>query len=330
MKATNKLYAALVAVVVGLNGCGGGGGGGSDESPPAASATATASVTPAPTPPPCPTGEAQIAGKVCPAVNATPVTLTTVAPRAFKQGVTIQLNGTLDPNSVTNDNVALWKGVAGTGNVPLTAVAGTVSVVSGNKDMKYVPTQLLANGQAYTLFVNVKDSLGRPVQMTISFTTNAMVCADNAIWSNPAAFSAVYQDCVADIGVQTLVNASFNTLQDSSCVITVGTPLSAECKAYMTNGTMILAKTSVVVNGHAAIWMAYIGTDKVSTLVLLDESTLAPVGKMALPNSLVWIIGNPTGASVSMSTASPGVFKNGQMVWNQSTSTLGFTCFKNC
>ena len=159
-----------------------------------------------------------------------------------------------------------------------------------------------------------------------------MVCADNAIWSNPANFSPVYQDCVADIGVQTLVNP-FNTLQDNTCNITLGTPLSAECKAYFANGTMVLSNTSTVVNGHSTVWMSYVGTDDVSNIVLLDandQSNLVPVGTMTLPSSLVWVIGNPTGARIAVSTSVAGVTRIEQVAWSASASALAAKCLRNC
>jgi hypothetical protein len=346
MKVTN-LRAAFVAVVASFLfvGCGGGGGGGSDGgSTPTVAVGIPASpvtpVTPAPNPPPisknapCPDGTDQAVGKICPVVGPIePVTLAAAAisPHSFKQGATIQFNGTLLDTSVTDKNVVLWHGAVGTG----TAVAGTVSLAAGKKDITYVPTQWLANGQSYTLAISINDSIGRLVQLAIPFTTNAMVCSDNVIWSNPATFSATYQDCVAGIGVQTLVNPNFNTLQDGTCTITIGTPLSSACKAYMANATMVLADTSVVVNGHASIFMVY-GTDaKNNNIVLLDANdpnNLVPVGMIALPNPFVWmwIIGYPTGASISLSTNTAGVFKSEQVTWSASTSTLVEKCTMNC
>ena len=241
----------------------------------------------------------------------------------------VQFNGALDLSSITTANVVLWKGVVGTG----TKVAGAASLAANNKDLTYAAVQYLANGSSYTLDINVTDSLGRPVHLTIPFTTTPMICADNAIWSNPANFSPAYQDCVADIGVQTLVDKSYNTLQDNTCSINVSSPLTAECKAYLANGTMLLSNTSIVANGHSTMWDSFIGTDGVSNIVLLDTGTAgAPIviGKLALPSDLVWIIGNPTGASIDIVTSVNGVLRNEQVTWNASSSTITVTCKTNC
>jgi hypothetical protein len=291
----------------------------------------TPTPTPAPTLPPCPTGEAQIASKICPDVLPASTTVAqdaVVSPHSFK-GVAVTMTGTLDPASVTNETVTLS---SGTKPVP---VGGAVSLSADGKTLSFVPTMRLAYGQTYYFATTMKDTLGRQVGISITFTTSAMSCVDNTIWSDPATFSATYQDCVAGIGTQTLVNPNFNTLQDNSCVITVGTPLTSSCKAYMSNGTMVLSNTSVVVNGHASIFMVY-GTDaKNNNIVLLDANdpnNLVPVGMIALPNPFVWmwIIGYPTGASISLSTNTAGVFKSEQVTWSASTSTLVEKCTKNC
>jgi len=330
MATASKLAATLVAIAIALTGCGGGGGGG-DAGNTSVSSTTTTTLPPVAIQT-CPNGSAAPATGAanCPTVTPNaPVTLSTVTPRLFKQGLTVQFNGALNPSSITSANVVLWKGAVGTG----VKVAGNASLAINNKDLTYAAVQFLANGASYTLDINVTDSLGRPVHLSIPFTTTTMVCADNAIWSNPANFGAVYQDCIADIGVQTLVNKSFNTLQDNTCSINVSSPLTSECKAYMANGTMILANTSIVANGHSTIWMAYLGTDGVSNIVLMDTgnvNTPIPIGKMALPSDLVWIIGNPTGVSISITTSVNGVLRNEQITWNASSSTLTVTCVRNC
>ena len=313
-----SLCAAFVVAV--LSACGGGGGGGGGETPPAASNPTPATIT-------CPNGTTAATATACPTVGTNaPITLSSVIPHMFRQGLTIQFTGALDPNSVTNRNVVLQQSTG-------TVLTTTTSLAAGNKDLTIVPTQILANGQSFSLQITVNDSLGRPVQLIIPFTTPAMVCVDNAIWSNPATFSTVFQDCVAPIGVQTMVNTIFNTLQDGSCTITVGTPLTSACKAYLANGTMMLVNTSLVVNGHAVTWMAYIGTDGKSTIVLLDtndpaNASLTPLGILVLPSPLVWLIGNPSGVNVDVTVA--GVLRNEQVTWSTSTSSLVATCLKNC
>jgi hypothetical protein len=213
--------------------------------------------------------------------------------------------------ALTSATATLWQGAVGG-----TAVSGIASLVGGNT-VAFAPTVRPASGQPFVLAITATDTLGRAVTANVSFTTSAMVCTNTTIWSNPATFSTAYQDCVADVGVQTLISQS-NALQDTSCVVTVGTPLSAACRAYMANGTMALANTSLVVNGHSTLWMAYIGTDKVSTLVLLDANaptSLVPLGMLALPSALAWIIGNPTGASINI-----GVAK--QATWDTASAAL--------
>jgi hypothetical protein len=129
-------------------------------------------------------------------------------------------------------------------------------------------------------------------------------------------FTAAYQDCVAPIGVQTIVDQSFNALQDNSCIIVIGAPLSASCKDYMANGTMTLANTSVVAlpTGHATLWAVYVGLDKVNNLVLLDVNDPAnpvAIATMATPAPLSWMIGNPTGLALAMTDGKKALVKVG-------------------
>jgi len=325
MKTTNvtKLAVLMAAIAITLTGCGGGGGG-------SAPAPITPTTPTTPTSVKCPDGSTALGTANCPTVTPNaPTALSAVTPRLFKQGVTIQFNGALDPNSVTNVNVVLWKGTINTG----TKVAGTASLANG-KELTYAAVQFLANGSSYTLDINVNDTIGRPVHLTIPFTTTAMVCADNAIWSNPANFSSIYQDCVADIGVRTLVNPAFNTSQDDTCIVTVGVPLASACKAYMANGTMMLANTSIVANGHSTMWMAYIGTDGKSVLVLLDVNNMSnpvPLGVKTLSAPLISLIGNPTGVNIDTNVSGiPGVLTKTQVTWNASSSTFVPTCELNC
>lgn len=155
-----------------------------------------------------------------------------------------------------------------------------------------------------------------------------MSCANNAIWSNPAVFSTVFQDCVAQVGVQAKMDAALNTMTDTSCVITVGVQLTAPCKAYMANGTMLMADTGILVNGHTAAWMAYYAKDGSSNLVLLDAITLTPVGKLVLPDLLIWEIGNPPGVDIEVKVSVNGVLRNMQVSWNGSDLVL--KCQLNC
>lgn len=307
------VHLAVFAAALALTACGGGGG----DSPAPSVAQNPGTVT-------CPNGTPAATSAACPVVGpATPVNITNLDPASISKGLALSFNGALDPTSVTVQNVVLWLGAIDTG----TSVAGNSTLSADGKSIIYTPVQRPAFGQSYTLDAKVKDSVGRSVQWTVPFTTLAMVCANNAIWSNPANFSSVYQNCVADIGIQVQVNAVFNTLQDNTCAVTVGTPLTPACKSYMANGTMLLANTSIVVNGHAVMWMVYSGTDKSDNFVLLDvndTSNPVPVATFVSPVPLVWVIGNPTGMFVHMSDG-----KGSQLTVDQNSQVV-FSCVLNC
>ena len=292
MKATLGLAVFMIALVV--SGCGGGGGG------------SGSSATPTSTTPTAP-------------VTASVETLQglTLSPTALSGGIVVPFSGALDPTKTTVDLTV--------GGVH---VAGTVSFSNNNQNVTFTPTVRLPFGKSVTETITGVDTFGRVVQTTVSFTTSAMVCADNAIWSNPAVFSAAFEDCVAPIGVQAIVT-SLNVMTDNSCIITVGTPLSSLCRAYMANGTMLLADTPMVVNDHAATWMAYVGTDVSSNIVLLDTNNPnnpVPVGKLVLPGTLIWEIGNPGGLGTSIRVNNAN--KNEEVSWNGSALTL--TCLIGC
>jgi len=279
-----------VTVIATLLGCGGGGGGGGDSS---AAPTMSGQIT-------CPDGSLSAKVADCPVVTTVaPVTLSTVDPAKFGQGLTVQFNGTIDPKSL--DGVTLVLGDPATG----TNVAGKASVASNGKDVTFTPTQRLAyGGQKYDEHLKLLDSLGRVIDLHVPFSTVAMSCVDTTKWQNPATFSNVYQDCVAPVAGRALVDQTYNKVQDDTCAITVGTPLSTACKGYMANGTFLLADTGVVVNSHNAMWLVYVGLDGVNHAVLLDVGDAAhpvPVGMLALPSPLVSVTGNPLGLYVSMS-----------------------------
>lgn len=319
-----RLYAIILIALL-VSACGGGGGGGGDAPAPAAVVTSVDTRK-------CPDGGPipQAGTSACAVVVTSVVDLVKIDRVVLKQqGVTFAFSGTIDPATVNLDNIVLKKGDVN--GVPV--VGSSVALAADGKHATYIPLQIPAANQPYVITLAFKDTVGREVTTNTGFTTPPMVCADNAIWSNPATFSTMYQDCVADIGVQTLVNASFNTLQDDTCTITLSTPLTSACKAYMANGTMILSNTSVVVVGHATIWMAYIGMDAKSNTVLLDANdpkNLVPVGTLVLPSSLVSITGNPSGESIRIETSVAGVIKTEQVTWNAGSSTLAVTCLKNC
>lgn len=307
---------AYLVMLATLFGCGGGGGGGGSNSTPSIVAIAT-----------CPNGDPVPATgiKDCKTVAvATSFTLGSIEPRAYNGEITIPptaFTGKIDPSSTV---VTLWLGAVNTGTVVAEkasfAADGTITESS---------VQWLAYGQSYTIAIDGKDSVGRTVHLEFPFTTHAMVCADNITWSNPANFSPVYQDCVADIGIQTQINPLYNTLQDNTCIVTIGSPLTAACKAYMANATMVLSNTSIVVNGHSVMWDVYLGTDGTSNAVLLDindPTTPVPVAIYVSPVPIlfVWDIGNPTGIFIHT------IDGKGSQLTVDSGSNIVSTCILGC
>jgi hypothetical protein len=280
----------LVIITAVLSACGGGGGGGL--------------VTPA-----TPVQPAQpiVTLKAGPVAIKTP-TVNGVVTQQFSGSLT----GALDQDGF---KAILWQGAIGTG----TLIAGTSTLSTDGMTTTFIPTVRLPLGQTYTLEVTGKDLVGRSVDTSTPFTMPAMTCVDNAVWSNPALFSTAYQDCIGPIGVQALSNLTMNTVQDSSCVITVGTALSAPCKVYMANGTMLLADTGTLVNASdPTVWMTYFTPDGSSNIVLLDvqdPSNPMTVAKLVLPEFTISEIGNPTGENDYIATASNGT-KEEQLSWN--------------
>ena len=268
------LVASLSLVV--LTACGGGGG--------SASAVVPSVQT-------CPDGTAvpSIGTASCPIVTSNAAL---IPAGSNNTQVTVSFNGTLD----TVPSVTLSKGDGAAAVV----VPGTWSLTGGNKVVMFTPTKRLTYDQVHALTVNATDSVGRTVKFAVPFTTPPMVCADNKIWSNPANYVAAYQDCVAPVGVQTMIGQSLNAFTDNSCVITVGTPLIAACKDYMANGTIVLAETSISVKvyGTAVTWMVHVGTDKVSYITLISGDM--PIATFAAPVPLTWVIGNSSGLTVAM------------------------------
>lgn len=323
---TANIRAAVMAAVVALllSACGGGGGGGDPSPAPTAVPVAAAGPT-------CPNGSPIPAtgSSACPAVGvATGNTLqdgSVVSPSVTP--LAVSFNGGLSSAAVV-----LWQGaVGGTSIDGTTALSGSGPAVNSGNIVTFAPTVRLAFGQPFVLVITAKDTLGRNVSVIITFTTPAMSCTNSAIWSNPAVFAVVLQDCVAGVGIQAFITP-FNTLQDNSCTLTNGAPLSAACKAYLANGTFLLAATSMVVNSHTAIWMAYIGLDGKSNIVLFDANDLTamiPVGTMVLPVPLVWVIGNPTGESIAINTGVAGN-ETDLVTWDATTSTLKRICLVRC
>lgn len=297
---------AAFTVVLSLAACGGGGGGGDSSAPSVAQSPVTVPVV-GPT---------------------TPVTLSTVDPHLFHQGFSVSFNGALSAATAV-----LWQGAVDTGTAfaGTTTLGGNGAAVNSGNIVTFAPNVRPVYGKPFVLVITATDTLGRPITVTIPFSTSAMSCVNTAVWSNPATFSEPLQDCVAPIGVQALVTPA-NTLQDNSCTITTGAPLTPTCHVYLANGTMLLADTALVVNGHATTWMAYVGTDGKSNIVLLDTNdpnNPVPIGTTVLSNPLVWEIGNPTGESISIKTGVTGN-ETDQVTWDTTSGILKRTCLVRC
>jgi len=309
MKKLVSFLMCAVAVIFLITACGGGGGGTSSPAgPPAGQIT-------------CPDGSFANDVSACPAVTLIASDYANVDPHMLKQGVIAQFTGALDPASVT-DGALLRNDDAITGTV----VPGAVSLSSDNMDLFDKPTQWLAYSQTYNLAIDVNDSIGRTVSVDIPITTMPMSCTNTAIWSTPANYSSQLKDCVSPIGVQAQVT-EFNKLQDDTCIVTAGTSLTTECHAYLENGTVGLTNTGIIVGGHTVMWMIYIGTDNLSSVVLLDvnvPTNPVPVATLILPSPLVWIIGNPTGAFVHTADG------KGSQLTVDSADKIVQTCMTGC
>lgn len=307
MKFSN-LRAAFVAVVVMLLSACGGGGGGGDDSPHVSAASGPSPSSGSSTP--------AVTGSVVGALQGTTVAASSLG------AIDITFSGALDPSSVS---ASYLQG----GTLP--SVAGVIVLSAGNTKVTVTPKIRLAFGQQVTLVVTAKDTIGRTVTTSVSFATSAMSCV-SPIWSNPATFNTALQDCVAPIGVQALVTPGLNTMQDDSCVFTVGVPMTPQCKLIAANGTLLFVDTSIVVNGHSVIWAAFIGTDGKSRIVLFDmndPNNPVPLGTMVLPNSLLWEIGNPSGESISLNTGVVGN-ETDLVTWDVATNALKRTCLVRC
>jgi hypothetical protein len=159
---------ATLALALGLTACGGGGGGGGGSTPTPTPTTVTVT---------CPNGSQQTAATTaaanaaCPApklVSVAPTdAATNVSPDSFV-GVTVVTDSMLDPTSLTTANITLKVGST-------TAIAGTVAATDG-KGFKWAPTTKLNYAQKYDFAATVKDSLGKSLSLTGSFTTAVVTC----------------------------------------------------------------------------------------------------------------------------------------------------------
>lgn len=172
-KRINLLTIASISATAILVGCGGGGGGGTPVAPTPTSVTQTIT---------CPNGTsksgtgasataatdaatAQCVGPVLVSIAPTNGN-TTVSVDTFTS-VEVTTDSTLDVSSITNTNVTLTSGTS--------AVAGTASAV-GTKGFKFTPIAKLGYGKAYSFAVTAKDTLGKTLTMSSTFTTAAVAC----------------------------------------------------------------------------------------------------------------------------------------------------------
>ena len=142
--------------------CGGGGGGG-----PIAPTTVTVT---------CPNGTSKSAATadLANALCAVPVILS-VTPVAGVVSVSVDTfvsvdvttDSTLDASSINSINVTLKSG--------LNSVTGSVSSV-GTKAFRFTPSGNLNYGQAYAFTAEVKDSLGRVISVSSTFTMASVSC----------------------------------------------------------------------------------------------------------------------------------------------------------
>jgi len=238
----------LILIVVSANtGCGGGGGGSSS------SGGGTTTTPSAPVTVTCPNGTSSTAASTaaanaaCPApalVSISPVNGdTTVSPDTFTS-ITVVTDSQLDPTSITTGNITLKIG-------SLTNITGTVAVV-GTNGFKFTPAAKLSYIQAYNFAANVKDTLGKTLAISTTFTTTVLTCTPparvsyaNTCVSPPSPSGYTWNDIikawVADIGV--LVTGA-NTLP-AACV-TVG---DACWLASVADGTIKFVNSGVVMTG---------------------------------------------------------------------------------
>lgn len=277
---------AAVLVAVALSGCGGGG-----------SDSVAVTTPPVTTPPPpsasvaCPDGTSAATAAQCAAVTATVsiAAAASVDPAVLNKGLTVQFTGAIKPAS---GSLGLTQGGA--------VLPSTVTVNAANTVVTLVPSFRAGFGQQMELTGDVNDALGRPIHVGVKFSTGARSCSNNALWSNPATFSATVGDCVAPKGVQATVDSmGVNKMQDSSCTFAVLAPLAVECQKYVKNATIVFSDTDNPVQDHpSVVWGIVYGSFGNGIGVLFDKTTMSVISRVVLPPNVEWIIGNPTGAAI--------------------------------
>jgi len=269
-----KMVRVLVFLMVALLAACGGGGGGSGDSGSGD------------------TGGGGDSGPAQPVTLAGP-DLIPISDTASAMSVTFSATGKLDPASVNSDNVVVWRGAPETSSV----FGGDVSLSGDGVSITVAFPRRLGSGRTYPVTVDVLDTLGRPVSFIVSLSVTEANCADMGIWSNPANLSETLGTCVAPIGVQIKMDPVFNKKQDATCALTVDAPLSENCADYLSNGTIRLAETQIVVNSRNVTWAS-----DVEKAVLLDttdpwNARPAVLAQLAspLPNTIATVTGNSIG-----------------------------------
>lgn len=285
MKKFVNLCAASLAALV-LAACGGGGG----------DSTVAPPVSP-PSPPPsasvtCPDGTSAATAAACPAVTATTSVAAgaTVDPSVLNQGLTVKFSGTISPSG--SSNTFLQAGAA---------LSGTATPNATNNAVTFLPSIRAGYGMSDEFMMDINDALGRPIHVDVKFATSAMSCANNAVWSNPATFSAALGSCVAPVGVQTILDKVNNRMQDTSCTLSTGAKVPDGCAKYATNGTFVFSDTTMPVQDHSSVvWMVYFGSAGQGSIALVDKATLVVISRTSVSPNIGWIIGNPTGAAIQI------------------------------
>jgi hypothetical protein len=279
---------AALAALLFISGCGGGGGGG-DSGTPTASATG-APAAPAALPVECPkkgTSAATAAGCPVTTLTASVAQGASVSPDGF--AITIQADGDLDQASLTEANIALW---AGSVDVPGNAIKG--AIVPGEKSFVFTPLVKLNFGQSALAFrAKVMDTLGRVVEVSVDFSTTAMVCSSTETWSDDLG------TCVAVVGAQTV---GIGQLQDASCTSTEWTFEKKCFTDAVRSGTVKVAASSAKVNSHPIVFAVFAdaaGASVVLPFDVNDPKKPVPIGGNILDGLAVTkinrVIGNPTG-----------------------------------
>lgn len=320
---SRRLVAAgiSVAMAVMLSACGGGG-----------------ASTPAPTPTPtpttvtvtCPNGSTQtaattdLANAACPApalVSVSPANGSAAVSVDAFASVDVVTDSTLDASSITSTNVTLKAGS--------NAIAGTASAV-GTKSLKFAPAAKLNYAQAYSFSATVKDTLGKALTVSSTFTTAAIACtapqvpaADGqscvtpvAVCTAPAVWTAGINACVTPMGTQVI---GMNQLPVAS--LTIG---DVAWREAVTDGTVKFLSTGIVLAGYSArpiVWAFYKGPitgNSCTRLIYKDDGTgVANTSTEGNCNTDIPVVDWAVGTSIGVVRHFPGPNKCYQLSWNQ-------------